>query len=58
MPIRQHVETEVVCTVPHKLSLLASGSQETTAIHPKNGKVNYILSFPENTPFRLKMGYS
>ena len=37
VPQRNHVETEVVCSIPHKVSLLATGSQESTAKHPKKG---------------------
>jgi len=36
-PIRSHIETEVVCSIPHKISLLASGAQDNVAKHPKNG---------------------
>ena len=36
-PQRNQVETEVVCSIPHKVSLLATGSQESTAKHPKKG---------------------
>ena len=36
-PARSHIETEVVCTIPHKLTLLASGPLDSTAKHPKKG---------------------
>merc|ERR1712038_1681859 len=36
-PARSHIETEVVCTIPHKITLLASGPQDSTAKHPKKG---------------------
>ena len=31
------METEVVCSIPHKVSLLATGAQDNTAKHPKKG---------------------
>ena len=31
------METEVVCSLPHKVSLLATGAQDNTAKHPKKG---------------------
>ena len=36
-PQRNHMETEVVCSIPHKVSLLATGAQDNTAKHPKKG---------------------
>jgi len=38
-PQRNHIETEVICSIPHKVSLLASGPQESSAKHPKKGFV-------------------
>ena len=38
-PMRDHVETEVNCVLPHKLTLLATGAKDSIAIHPKSGKV-------------------
>ena len=40
-PVRSHVETEVICSIPHKITLRASGPEESTAKHPKKG-VSYI----------------
>ena len=39
--MRSHVETEVICSIPHKITLRASGPEESTAKHPKKG-VSYI----------------
>jgi len=39
-PQRNHIETEVVCSIPHKVSLLATGAQDNTAKHPKKGFVS------------------
>ena len=35
--MRSHIETEVVCSIPHKINLLASGAQDGVAKHPKKG---------------------
>ena len=51
-PARSHIETEVVCTIPHKVTLLASGAQDSTAKHPKKGvrfNFNVILRIPINS---------
>ena len=36
--MRDHVETEVNCVLPYKLTLLAAGAQDSMAILPKSGK--------------------
>ena len=54
VPQRNHVETEVVCSIPHKVSLLATGSQESTAKHPKKG-VSISTNYKSSTyPYNLK----
>ena len=46
-PVRSHVETEVICTIPHKVTLLTSGPAGSTAKHPKKG-VSFFNSIPFN----------
>ena len=38
-PMRDHLETEVNCVLPYKLTLLAAGAKDSIAILPKSGKV-------------------
>ena len=42
------METEVVCSIPHKVSLLATGAQDNTAKHPKKGVSLRIVSMDSN----------
>ena len=42
------METEEVCSIPHKVSLLATGAQDNTAKHPKKGVSLRIVSMDSN----------